>query len=175
MSDLVQSRSCDAGGPRSSGLATGWLVNGLGTRGFATGLAPCRRHLLGVVAWVDGQLAVVQIGDVGADTILKMAVVRTVDHGAVAGGQHLFEQRIVLMSRLLVGSSISRVSGSAAGASASSTRSCQPCARALMGPACCSSGMSGPNSRSPAQASAGKPQLGEAHVPGAPYPSPLPH
>ena len=63
-------------------------------------------------------------------------------------------QRMVLMSRLLVGSSSSMMSGSANSAWASSTRNFQPGATALIGPLCCSSGMSRPSSSSPARASA---------------------
>jgi len=63
-------------------------------------------------------------------------------------------QRIELMSRLLVGSSSSMMSGSANSTWASSTRSFQPGAIALIGPMCCSIGMPTPCSSSPARASA---------------------
>jgi hypothetical protein len=63
-------------------------------------------------------------------------------------------QRIVLMSRLLVGSSSSRMSGLANRAWASSTRSFQPGATSRIGPLCCSVGMPTPCSSSPARASA---------------------
>ena len=63
-------------------------------------------------------------------------------------------QRIVLMSRWFVGSSSSRMSGLANSACASSTRSFQPGATALIGPSCCSVGMPNPSNSSPARASA---------------------
>ena len=63
-------------------------------------------------------------------------------------------QRIELMSRLLVGSSSSRMSGLANSACASSTRSFQPGATALIGPSCSSCAMPMPCSNSAARASA---------------------
>ena len=63
-------------------------------------------------------------------------------------------QRMVLMSRLLVGSSSSMMSGSENSTWASSTRSFQPGAISLMGPKCWSTGMPTPSSRSPARDSA---------------------
>ncbi len=63
-------------------------------------------------------------------------------------------QRIVSMSRLLVGSSSNMMSGLANSACASRTRSFQPGAIALIGPACCASGMPTASSSSPAAASA---------------------
>ena len=63
-------------------------------------------------------------------------------------------QRIELMSRLLVGSSSSSTSGSPNSAWASSTRSFQPGATSLIGPACCSAGMPTPSRSSPARDSA---------------------
>jgi hypothetical protein len=63
-------------------------------------------------------------------------------------------QRMVSMSRLLVGSSSSRMSGLANSACTSSTRSFQPGATSLIGPLCFSVGMPAPSSSSPARASA---------------------
>ena len=63
-------------------------------------------------------------------------------------------QRMLLMSRLLVGSSSSRMSGSPKSACASSTRSFHPGATALIGPLCCATGTPRPSSSSPARASA---------------------
>ncbi len=63
-------------------------------------------------------------------------------------------QRIELMSRLLVGSSSSRMSGSEKSACASSTRSFQPGATALIGPSCSAMSIPAPSSSSPARASA---------------------
>src|SRR5436853_571056 len=66
-------------------------------------------------------------------------------------------QRMLWISRLLVGSSRSRMSGSPKSACASSTRSFQPGATALIGPWCCDSGTPRPRSSAPARASAGLP------------------
>ncbi|MNT53731.1 hypothetical protein D3C72_1908300 [compost metagenome] len=63
-------------------------------------------------------------------------------------------QRMVLMSRLLVGSSSSSTSGFENSAWASSTRSFQPGAMSLIGPWCWLVGMPTPSSSSPARASA---------------------
>ncbi|MNC59982.1 hypothetical protein D3C75_1098290 [compost metagenome] len=63
-------------------------------------------------------------------------------------------QRMVLMSRWLVGSSSSSTSGSENSAWASRTRSFQPGATSLIGPKCCSSGIPRPSSSSPARDSA---------------------
>ena len=48
-------------------------------------------HVLVVVAGVDAQLAVVQVGHVGADAVQEVPVVGDDDHGAVARVQHLFQ------------------------------------------------------------------------------------
>ncbi|MNN32884.1 hypothetical protein D3C81_1466190 [compost metagenome] len=66
----------------------------------------------------------------------------------------LSSQRMVLMSRWLVGSSSSSTSGSENSAWASSTRSFQPGAMSLIGPWCWLVGMPTPSSSSPARASA---------------------
>ena len=63
-------------------------------------------------------------------------------------------QRMELMSRLLVGSSRSRMSGLANSACASSTRSFHPGATALIGPSCSACAMPMPSRSSPARASA---------------------
>ncbi|CFP62966.1 Uncharacterised protein [Bordetella pertussis] len=63
-------------------------------------------------------------------------------------------QRIVLMSRLLVGSSSSSTSGLENSACASSTRSFQPGAISRMSRLCWSTAISRPSRSSPARASA---------------------
>jgi hypothetical protein len=55
------------------------------------------------------------------------------------------------MSRLLVGSSKSRMSGSPKSACAKSTRSFQPGATALIGPLCCAVGTPRPSSSAAAR------------------------
>ena len=60
-------------------------------------------------------------------------------------------QRMVLMSKLLVGSSNRRISGSAKSACANRTLSFHPGATALIKPSCCSNGIPTPASNSPAR------------------------
>ena len=62
-------------------------------------------------------------------------------------------QRMALISKLLVGSSNNKISGSPNSACANNTRSFQPGATWLIGPVCCSIGMPTPISNSPARAS----------------------
>ncbi|MNS80480.1 hypothetical protein D3C72_1141600 [compost metagenome] len=50
-----------------------------------------RRHVLVVVARINAQLAVVQIGHVGADHVQEVTVVRNDDHGAATFVQHLLQ------------------------------------------------------------------------------------
>ena len=61
--------------------------------------------------------------------------------------------RIVFISRLFVGSSNSKISGSAKSACASKTRSFHPGATSLIRPSCCSFGIPTPDKSSPALAS----------------------
>ncbi len=48
-------------------------------------------HVLVVVAREQAQLAVVQVGHVGADAVQEVAIVGNDDHGAVARGEHAFQ------------------------------------------------------------------------------------
>src|SRR5690606_30259336 len=47
--------------------------------------------VLVVVAGEQAQLAVVQVGHVGADRVQEVAIVGNDDHGGVARGQHVFQ------------------------------------------------------------------------------------
>ena len=86
-----------------------------------------------VVTRVDAQLAVVQIGHVGADHVQEVTVMRDDDHGAVTAVEHLLQPADGVDIRLLVGSSSSRMSGWRR-APAPATRSFQPGATSLIGP-----------------------------------------
>src|SRR5260364_390241 len=108
-----------------------------------------REHIVVVIAGIDFKRAVVDIGHMRAHCVQEMMIIVESRWFSASSSQ-----RIVWISRLLVGSSSSSTSGSANNACASNTRNFQPGAIALIKPPCCSSGIPTPSNNSAARACA---------------------